>query len=371
MNKKVFLLFGIIALAAVFGLVFAACPMDSDSLSVTARAESSSSIKVSWESVSKATSYKLYRGITSNGEYSLIQSTSDTSYTDTGLSPDSTYYYKVSVVDSEGKEGSRSEATSATTQPIVSIPVNVTATAASSSSITISWTAIGGVTGYKVYRSITSGGTYSLIRSLGSNTYTDTGLPANTSYYYTVSAVNAKGTESRQSGAVSATTQPGGGTGYAVGSVGPAGGYIFYDKGDTSGGWRYLEAAPAGTEFTAQWGAYNNNVQNTNLAIGTGKQNTETILIFLQSTGEFGRAAQRCDSLSFEGYSDWFLPSLGEVYLMWENLKQKGLGGFSNEWYWSSSQSSDMYSWYLPFSDGTQATTYKSSSILIRAVRAF
>jgi hypothetical protein len=77
----------------------------------------------------------------------------------------------------------------------------------------------------------------------------------------------------------------------------------------------------------------------TDTAIGTGKQNTEKILIFLQGTGEFGRAAQRCDSLSVEGFDDWFLPSLGELYLMWENLKQKGLGGFSNSDYWSSSES--------------------------------
>jgi hypothetical protein len=40
---------------------------------------------------------------------------------------------------------------------------------------------------------------------------------------------------------------------YKVGDTGPAGGLIFYDKGNDSGGWRYLEAAPATAEFTATW----------------------------------------------------------------------------------------------------------------------
>ena len=41
---------------------------------------------------------------------------------------------------------------------------------------------------------------------------------------------------------------------YNIGDTGPAGGLIFYDKGIFSHGWRYLEAAPAETEFTTQWG---------------------------------------------------------------------------------------------------------------------
>jgi len=35
---------------------------------------------------------------------------------------------------------------------------------------------------------------------------------------------------------------------YALCDTGPAGGYIFYDKGYYSSGWRYLEAAPVSTE---------------------------------------------------------------------------------------------------------------------------
>jgi hypothetical protein len=88
---------------------------------------------------------------------------------------------------------------------VPSAPTDVTAQAASSSSITVDWTAVSGAASYKVYRSGTSGGTYSLVGSPASNTYTDTGLSANTTYYYKVSAVNTGG-ESGQSVYVSATT---------------------------------------------------------------------------------------------------------------------------------------------------------------------
>jgi hypothetical protein len=41
---------------------------------------------------------------------------------------------------------------------------------------------------------------------------------------------------------------------YKVGDFGPGGGWIFYDKGKISNGWRYLEAAPVDMEFAGiEW----------------------------------------------------------------------------------------------------------------------
>jgi TolB-like protein len=123
---------------------------------------------------------------------------------------------------------------------------------------------------------------------------------------------------------------------YKVGDFGPAGGWIFYDKGRITSGWRYLEAAPSETEFTAPWGAYEKTVGGTATGIGTGKRNTEVIVNYLRGIGESGRAAQLCDSLVAEGYDDWFLPSKDELNLMYTNLKAKGKGEFGNGYYWSS-----------------------------------
>lgn len=101
-----------------------------------------------------------------------------------------------------------------------STPSGLSAAAASSSQINLSWTAIGGATGYDIYRSSSSGGTFARLGgeptvSLGSTTsYSDTGLSAGTSYYYKITALNASG-ESAASSQVSAATNaaPSGGGG--------------------------------------------------------------------------------------------------------------------------------------------------------------
>jgi len=158
---------------------------------------------------------------------------------------------------------------------------------------------------------------------------------------------------------------------YKVGDFGPAGGYVFYDKGVFSNGWQYLEEAPAEAEFVAQWGAYQQNVAGTNTGVGFGKRNTEIIVERLRQLEESGRAAQVCVSLDFNGYKDWFLPSKDELDLMYKNLKQKGLGRFTNNWYWSSSQGANDSSWFQDFSDGNQHDNGKNLTNSVRAVRAF
>ena len=88
-----------------------------------------------------------------------------------------------------------------TTPPTV--PTGLTATAASSSQINLSWTASTdnvAVTGYKVYRGGTQVGTSS------ATSYLDSGLAASTSYTYNVAATDAAGNSSAQSGIASATT---------------------------------------------------------------------------------------------------------------------------------------------------------------------
>jgi fibronectin type 3 domain-containing protein len=184
---------------------------------VTATAQSSNSISVSWTSVSGASGYHVYRATSSYGTYSQISSPSTTPYIDTGLSASTTYYYKVSAYNSAG-ESSQSSYDSATTQSSSSgtsstpgIPRNVTATAQSSSSIQISWNApsSGGTpTWYNIWRSTSAYGTYTEIGYVSGSTtsYTDTGLNASTTYYYKVDAEN-NDVRSSQSSYDSATTQ--------------------------------------------------------------------------------------------------------------------------------------------------------------------
>ena len=170
------------------------------------------------------------------------------------------------------------------------------------------------------------------------------------------------------------TVQQGGSSNrtYKIGDIGPAGGIIFYDKGTFSGGWRYLEAAPVETEFSSiQWGAFERDVVGTSTTIGSGKRNTQLITDRLRQLNENMRAAQLCASLDFDGFKDWFLPSKDELDLMYKNLKAKGLGGFGNNFYWSSSQYSSNYAWYQYFTSGGRGGNFKHGTYSVRAIRAF
>jgi len=84
---------------------------------VKATAESSSSIKISWNEVSGLyISYNVYRSRSSSGSYEKIDDTYSTSYTDTGLSSNTAYYYKVTAKSLLGEESDKSSSVSATTK---------------------------------------------------------------------------------------------------------------------------------------------------------------------------------------------------------------------------------------------------------------
>ena len=161
--------------------------------------------------------------------------------------------------------------------------------------------------------------------------------------------------------------------------IGPAGGFVFYDKGSYSDGWRYLEASPKDIGEVS-WGAVD--VTGTSDKIGSGRKNTDLIIKELESAGLIGKAAQICINYSLGGYKDWFLPSFDELAEMHKRLKT-GFGGgasstFKSKFYWSSTQTSAGV-WGKNFKEKSdEDTSYKDSLELIkadtypvRAVRAF
>jgi uncharacterized repeat protein (TIGR02543 family) len=166
---------------------------------------------------------------------------------------------------------------------------------------------------------------------------------------------------------------------YSIRATGPAGGLIFYDKGSYSGtpSWRYLEAAPASTEWGSNvWGGYGTSVTGADgTAIGTGNQNTIDIVTQFGDSepyeGKTDYAAKLCSDLVYGGYSDWFLPSKNELNLMYTNLKAAGVGGFADIYYWSSSEDYAYHAWTQYFNYGSQASNYKNIYKRVRAVRAF
>lgn len=156
---------------------------------------------------------------------------------------------------------------------------------------------------------------------------------------------------------------------YKIGDRGPAGGWIFYDKGNSSGGWRYLEAAPDDQGSTA-WGCAEKSVPEAKgKEIGTGKANTKAIV---ENCGDSNIAAKLCAAYRGGGKSDWFLPSKDELLLMYKNLyADRGAGGFADNFYWSSTENLPGIAWSHYFYLGTQEYAKKNRVYRVRAVRSF
>ena len=186
---------------------------------LAATAVSSSQINLTWTaSATSGVTYSVFRsttsGFTPGSGNAVTTGLSTTSYSNTGLSSGTTYYYVVEAVNSSGSSYGSNQASATTNAVIPTAPSGLTATTASSAQINLSWTASGtsGVT-YSVFRSTTTGftpGSGNVIASgLSSTTYANTGLAASTTYYYKVEAVNSAGS-SPASNQASATTSAAG-----------------------------------------------------------------------------------------------------------------------------------------------------------------
>lgn len=218
---------------------------------LSASASSSSVIGLSWTaSATSGVTYSVYTstaaGFTPSAANRIATGVTNTSYTNSGLSAATAYYYVVTAVNGSG-ESTPSNQASATTQPQPppppAAPSNLTAVAASSSQINLSWTAspTAGVT-YNVYQ-----GAVKIASGLSATTYQQTGLASSTTYTYTVKATNAGG-ESSASNQASATTQAASGGGCHI---------TYVDQNDWGSGFTGNIAisnnGPAITSWTLKW----------------------------------------------------------------------------------------------------------------------
>jgi fibronectin type 3 domain-containing protein len=167
-------------------------------------------VMLSWSASSGSTSYHVKRATASGGPYSLIGSPTAGSYTDTGASNGTKYYYVVSAVDAAGESANSSQVSATPAAPappppttsIPGVPAGLTA-AAGNAQVSLSWSAATSATGYHVKRATTSGGPYTQIGAPTSTSYSDGSLTNGTTYYYVVTAFDSAG-ESANSAAASA-----------------------------------------------------------------------------------------------------------------------------------------------------------------------
>ena len=188
-------------------------------------------------------------------------------------------------------------------------------------------------------------------------------LNSNTTYYVRAYAITenniyAYGNE------VSFTTLP-------TGQTGPGGGIVFFDKGNNSGGWQYLESVPSDQSAGIEWGCSGTSIPGTQISVGSGEANTALIVA---GCNETTFAAKLCADLNLGGQTDWFLPSMDELNLMYRNLHVNGVGGFDTSYdHWSSSESSGGGGYARTFGCGYgwSNDNLKNWTYYVRAIRAF
>ncbi|NLE01332.1 MAG: hypothetical protein GX640_15810 [Fibrobacter sp.] len=154
-------------------------------------------IKISWNRVAGAQKYIIYRTTTQNGIPAIIDSTKDTTYTDT-VNSASEYFYSIS---SQGSNGYRSQRSNTVTGFIKIIPAPIGLSASDGTDnrfINLSWNPYSGSSSFKIYKSKHPDSTFIPIGTSILPEYQDT-VPDVFTWYFKVSSINHKGIESRLS----------------------------------------------------------------------------------------------------------------------------------------------------------------------------
>ena len=162
--------------------------------------------QLTWAAVDGAAKYEIYRSTQQSTGFTLLGTTTSTSYVNTGAAVGKTYYYKVRALNVDGAAGAYSSTVSGAAKAVAPAAPTVTMTYSDGGKPKLTWSAVSGAASYRVYRSESRGTGYSLLGTTTSTSYVNTGAAVGKTYYYRVKAVNSAGT-SAYSNIVSGTAR--------------------------------------------------------------------------------------------------------------------------------------------------------------------
>lgn len=164
----------------------------------TATIVSSSSILIQWdEDSSVENGFSVERKLGVSGTYALIATpiANTTEFTDNGLAPASTYYYRISAFNAIGDSAYSNECYATTSDTVPASPSELQATALSSTQIRLSWTDNSPNESTFIIERRIDGGSFAWAAEVSANTcsYINTGLSPGTAYYFRIKARNSAG----------------------------------------------------------------------------------------------------------------------------------------------------------------------------------
>ncbi len=180
---------------------------------LAATSMSNSRIDLSWQdNANDEEVFIIERKATATGAYTEIATAGAnmTSYSSTGLTANTKYFYRVLAYNAGGNSSYSNEASATTLPGIPKAPSSLTATTVSKNQLALTWVESSiNETGFKIERKAGTAGSYAQIATVGANvtSFADSGLATNTQYFYRVRAYNAGG-HSLYSNVANATTLP-------------------------------------------------------------------------------------------------------------------------------------------------------------------
>ncbi len=256
------------------------CPTAPAPTGLTTTRSTLNSISLRWNSVTNAYRYKLERREGASGSWQTVSSNiSGTTQTATGLTCDTTYYFRVSA-RGDGSPLSTTFGSTSTgtvsrrtgTCPSAPAPTGLITTASTQSSVSLRWNPVTDAYRYKLERREGASGSWQTVSStISGTTQTAYGLTCNTTYYFRVSARgdgspysttfgNTSSLASRSTSTCDDAPPPGGltTTGSTLNSVSlrwnpvtNAYRYKLERREDTSGSWQTVNSNISGTTQTA------------------------------------------------------------------------------------------------------------------------
>ena len=145
------------------------------------------SISLSWDKVADAEGYEILRATSKNGTYTKVNSTTATSFKDSNLTTNKTYYYKIRAYTGKNLIFS-AYSTSTNTKISFATPSNLKVTSKTYNSISLSWSKVEGAEGYEVWMATSKNGKYTKVNTTKATTFKHTNLSLNKTYYYKIRA---------------------------------------------------------------------------------------------------------------------------------------------------------------------------------------